>query len=54
MTPTNEEVTKFEEYQGDPTLLGPADHFVRGVLQIPSDFQCLQAMHYRALHGEEL
>ncbi|KAG0556792.1 hypothetical protein KC19_11G079200 [Ceratodon purpureus] len=54
MTPTDEEITKFQEYQGDPTLLGPADRFIRGILQIPSAFERLQAMHYRALYGEDL
>lgn len=54
MSPTEEEVSKFQEYRGDSTLLGPADRFIQGILQIPSAFERLDAMLYRATFKEEL
>jgi hypothetical protein len=54
MSPTDEETTKFQEYQGDPSLLGPADRFILGILQVPNAFERLDAMLYRASFGEEL
>jgi len=54
MSPTEEEVSKFHEYKGDSTLLGPADRFIQGILQIPSAFERLDAMLYRASFKEEL
>lgn len=54
MAPTEEEVSKFQEYEGDSTLLGPADRFILGILQIPSAFERLDAMLYRASFKEEL
>lgn len=54
MTPTEEEVSKFQEYRGDSTLLGPADRFILGILQIPSAFERLDAMLYKASFKEEL
>ena len=54
MTPTEEEITKFQEYRGDPTFLGPADRFILSILEIPSAFERLQAMHYRASYREDL
>lgn len=54
MTPTDEELTRFQEYQGDQTLLGPADRFVQGILQIPSAFERLRTMLFVASYWEEL
>lgn len=54
MTPTDEEITKFKQFQGDTTILGPADRFILGLLQIPNAFERLQAMLYRASFEEEL
>lgn len=54
MVPTEEEVSKFQEYQGDSTLLGPADRFIQGILQIPNSFERLDAMLYKASFKEEL
>lgn len=54
MTPTEEEVSKFQEYKGDSALLGPADRFILEILQIPSAFERLDALLYRASFKEEL
>ncbi len=54
MSPTDEETTKFQEYQGDPSLLGPADRFILGLLQVPNAFERLDAMLYKASFEEEL
>lgn len=54
MAPTADEATKFLEYEGDPSMLGPAERFVLGLLQVPNAFERLDVMHYRASFREDL
>ena len=54
MSPTEEEVSKFQEYKGDSTLFGPVDRFILEILQIPNVFERLDALLYRASFEEEL
>ena len=54
MSPTEEEVSKFQEYKGDSALLGPVDRFILEILQIPNVFERLDALLYRASFEEEL
>jgi hypothetical protein len=54
MSPTEEEVSKFQEYKGDSALFGLADRFILEILQIPNVFERLDALLYRASFEEEL
>ena len=54
MSPTKEEVSKFQEYKGNLALLGLADRFILEILHIPSAFERLDALLYRASFEEEL
>jgi hypothetical protein len=54
MSPTEEEVSKFQEYKGDSVLLGPADRIILEILQIPNAFERLDALLYRVSFEEEL
>lgn len=54
MAPTADEATKFREYEGDPSMLGPAERFLLGLLQVPNAFERLYVMHYRASFKEDL
>lgn len=48
MAPTREEEIKLREYSGDTSKLGPAEQFLKGVLDIPFAFKRVEAMLYRA------
>lgn len=51
--PTDEEKRKFQKFDGDPTLLGPADRFTYAVLGVPNAWLRLEAMLYKAQFKEE-
>lgn len=53
MKPTDEEKRKFQKFDGDPTLLGPADRFTYAVLGVPNAWLRLEAMLYKAQFKEE-
>ena len=54
MSPTLEEQKALLEYSGDKSELGPAERFLKAVLDIPNAFQRLQAMHYKACFKDDL
>ena len=54
MSPTEEEVSKFQEYEGDSVLFGPANRFILEILQISNLFERLDALLYKASFEEEL
>ncbi|PNY16475.1 formin-like protein 6-like [Trifolium pratense] len=48
MAPTKEEEIKLKNYDGDLSKLGPAERFLKQVLDIPLAFKRVEAMLYRA------
>ena len=54
MAPTQEEQKALLEYSGDKSELGPAERFLKSVLDIPNAFQRLQAMQYKACFKDDL
>lgn len=48
MAPTKEEEIKLKNYDGDLSKLGPAERFLKAVLDIPLAFKRVEAMLYRA------
>lgn len=48
MAPTKEEEIKLKHYDGDLSKLGPAERFLKQVLDIPLAFKRVEAMLYRA------
>ncbi|KAM3286118.1 formin-like protein 6 [Capsicum chacoense] len=48
MAPTKEEEIKLREYNEDASKLGPAERFLKTVLDIPFAFKRVEAMLYRA------
>ena len=54
MAPTEEEEIKLKDYHGDISELGPAEQFVRALLDIPFAFKRLDAMWYREKFREEV
>lgn len=48
MAPTKEEEIKLREYSEDASKLGPAERFLKTVLDIPFAFKRVEAMLYRA------
>ncbi|KAJ1377300.1 Formin, FH2 domain [Sesbania bispinosa] len=48
MAPTKEEEIKLKNYDGDLSKLGPAERFLKSVLDIPLAFKRVEAMLYRA------
>eukprot|EP01018_Ginkgo_biloba_P024379 Gb_11092 [translate_table: standard] len=51
---TQEEESKLKEYNGDISKLGPAERFLKAVLDIPSAFKRFDAMLFRATFQEEI
>eukprot|EP01018_Ginkgo_biloba_P014847 Gb_33203 [translate_table: standard] len=54
MAPSKEEEIRLKEYNGDISKLGPAERFLKALLDIPSAFKRVNAMLYRASFQEEL
>ncbi|CAL5197789.1 unnamed protein product [Lathyrus oleraceus] len=48
MAPTKEEEIKLKHYDGDLSKLGPAERFLKAVLDVPLAFKRVEAMLYRA------
>lgn len=48
MAPTKEEEIKLKNYDGDLSKLGPAERFLKQVLDIPLAFKRVETMLYRA------
>ncbi|XP_020584217.1 formin-like protein 8 [Phalaenopsis equestris] len=48
MAPTKEEELKLRDYIGDVSKLGPAERFLKGVLDIPFAFKRVDAMLYKS------
>jgi len=54
MSPSKEEEIRLKEYKGDISKLGPAERFLKGLLDIPFAFKRVDAMLYRASFKEEV
>lgn len=54
MSPSKEEEIRLKEYNGDISKLGPAERFLKGLLDIPFAFKRVDAMLYRASFKEEV
>jgi len=54
MAPTKEEEIKLKNYDGDLLKLGPAERFLKAVLDIPFAFKRVEAMLYRANFDSEI
>jgi hypothetical protein len=54
MAPTKEEEIKLKNYDGDLSKLGPAERFLKAVLDIPFAFKRVEAMLYRANFDSEI
>lgn len=54
MAPTKEEELKLRDYNGDVTKLGPAERFLKAILDIPFAFKRVDAMLYRANFENEV
>lgn len=54
MAPSKEEEIRLKEYNGDISKLGPAERFLKGLLDIPFAFKRVDAMLYRANFKEEV
>lgn len=48
MAPTKEEEIKLKHYDGNLSKLGPAERFLKAVLDVPLAFKRVEAMLYRA------
>ncbi|KAH9315035.1 hypothetical protein KI387_023662, partial [Taxus chinensis] len=54
MAPSKEEEIRLREYNGDTSKLGPAERFLKALLDIPFAFKRVDAMLYRASFKEEI
>ncbi|GLJ16200.1 hypothetical protein SUGI_0270920 [Cryptomeria japonica] len=54
MAPSKEEEIRLKEYNGDISKLGPAERFLRALLDIPFAFKRVDGMLYRANFKEEI
>ncbi|MCO5550536.1 hypothetical protein L7F22_004023 [Adiantum nelumboides] len=54
MTPTQDEQKALLEFSGDKAELGPAERFLKSILEIPNAFQRLQAMQFRSCFKDDL
>lgn len=53
MAPTPEEELKLQSYSGDLALLGPSEHFLKVLVDIPFAFKRLEALLFMgSLHEE--
>jgi len=54
MAPTKEEERKLKDYNGDVSKLGPAERFLKALVNIPLAFERFDAMLYRENFREEV
>ncbi|KAI3462691.1 hypothetical protein Pfo_019354 [Paulownia fortunei] len=54
MAPSKEEERKLKEYNDESSKLGPAERFLRAILDIPFAFKRVEAMLYRANFNTEV
>lgn len=54
MEPTREEEARLKDYKGDISKLGPAEQFIKALLDIPFAFKRIDAMRFRATFEEEV
>ncbi|XP_051117196.1 formin-like protein 6 [Andrographis paniculata] len=54
MAPTKEEENKLKQYNDEGSKLGPAERFLKAILDIPFAFQRVEAMLYRANFDAEV
>lgn len=54
MEPTREEEARLKDYMGDISKLGPAEQFIKALLDIPFAFKRIDAMRFRATFEEEV
>ncbi|KAL3682486.1 hypothetical protein R1sor_000508 [Riccia sorocarpa] len=54
MEPVGDELKKLREFIGDRSKLGPAERFLLALLDVPSSFQRLKSMLFRATFRDEL
>jgi hypothetical protein len=54
MAPTKEEERKLKDYNGDVSKLGPAERFLKALVNIPLAFERFDAMRYRENFREEV
>lgn len=54
MEPTREEEARLKDYVGDISKLGPAEQFIKALLDIPFAFKRIDAMRFRATFEEEV
>eukprot|EP00249_Psilotum_nudum_P019354 c27210_g1_i3 orf=627-3632(-) len=54
MAPGQEEQKQLRNFNGDPSQLGPAEHFLMALLEVPLTFERLKAMLFKACLKEDL
>ncbi|KAL7101498.1 hypothetical protein ACP275_08G057600 [Erythranthe tilingii] len=54
MAPTKEEEIKLKDYNGEASKLGPAERFLKAILDVPFAFKRVEAMLYRANFDTEV
>ena len=53
MAPTADEELKLRLYTGDPFLIGPADRFLKALIEIPFAFKRLESLLYVSTFQED-
>ena len=54
MAPTTDEELKLRLFNGDPSQLGPAERFLKALVDIPCAFKRLQALLFMSTLTEEV